>query len=83
MLDESRIWQDAAAPTPIWTKLREGAAMDRAPQVWSDTLRLNDGRILECSTRPMPDGAMLVRFRHTGDSKAGREAVIALWAARG
>lgn len=83
MLDESRIWQDAAAPTPIWTKLREGAAMDRAPQVWSDTLRLNDGRILECSTRPMPDGATLVRFRHTGDSKAGREAVIALWAARG
>ncbi|MCL7404550.1 MAG: PAS domain-containing protein [Marivivens sp.] len=83
LLDESRFWQDASAPTPIWTRLREDGGLSRSSQVWSDTIRHNDGRLLECSTRPMPNGATLVRFRHTGDSKSGREAVIALWAAQG
>lgn len=56
--DSVRLWEEGCGPSPIWEAL--GAA---SPAGARGTLRLPDGRLLECHARPIGAGALLVGFQ--------------------
>ncbi len=60
---ELRRWQSRAVPTPIWGDVRDfvGAFGDRME--WSDSIRLDDGRAVDCRFVPLAGGATLASFR--------------------
>ncbi|PYE84625.1 PAS domain-containing protein [Pseudoroseicyclus aestuarii] len=62
LAQEIALWKSHAAPTNVWTDLRDfvGAFGDRAP--WAEVLRLRDGRALRCELRPLPGGETMVLF---------------------
>ncbi len=62
IVDCTRIWSAACAPSPVWGDLREyvGAFSERAE--WSAELRLHDGRGLTCRSVPLGGGSTLIGF---------------------
>lgn len=59
----SRHWRSLTAPNGVWTEAEEfvGAIGDRA--VWSNDVRMLDGRLITCRFTPLSAGATLVGFR--------------------
>jgi PAS domain-containing protein len=62
VIDATRAWADQSEPTPLWGEIRNFVTgySERSP--WSETLVLQDGRVLRCRVAPLKGGATLVVF---------------------
>ena len=60
--EESRIWQQAANPSPIWIKVQNQILDPENKSDWKSEIRLADGRGIWCHISPLPNHATMVRF---------------------
>ncbi len=63
VIEESQIWQDVCAPTPIWRDIRDFVSGFGDRQQWEDVVVMTDGRQCLCKISPLPGNATLVSFR--------------------
>lgn len=63
VVEATRMWSTACAPSPVWGDLRDfvGAISERAE--WTSELRMHDGRGLRCRFAPLAGGSTLIGFR--------------------
>ncbi len=61
--EATRLWQSRTAPTPIWGDVRDFLSEPGDRAAWDDTVRMTDGRVLDCRFQPISGGATLVAFR--------------------
>ncbi len=65
ILDATRHWQGLSEPSPVWGDVRDYLAARGERAEWSATVRLKDGRGLDCRFQPLTGGATLVGFTET------------------
>ncbi len=82
LLEESRKWQKATVPTPVWARIRETPGQPAGKHHWTDTVRLNDGRSLLCGLNAMPGGNIMIRFALNAAEGLIHDPQPALWAAQ-
>lgn len=63
VLEASRTWLAATAPTPVWGDVREFLMRRQDRAAWCAEVRLRDGRPMVCRLQPLPGGACLIGFR--------------------
>ncbi|NNF24186.1 MAG: diguanylate cyclase [Rhodobacteraceae bacterium] len=70
IIEATRTWMAACAPTPVWGELRDFVTQSRDRESWSADIRLSDGRGLACRFVPLPGGYTLVGFSELGPVSA-------------
>tara|TARA_R110002124_G_scaffold100168_6_gene246846 strand:- start:15116 stop:16669 length:1554 start_codon:yes stop_codon:yes gene_type:complete len=63
--DASRHWQSLCDPDPIWGDFRDFVVGFEERSEWDATVRMSDGRLLDCRFKPLHGGATLAAFRTT------------------
>lgn len=61
--EASRQWQAKCDASPVWGDFRDFAVRFEERAEWDASVRLSDGRPLECRFRPLNGGATLATFR--------------------
>ena len=69
VVEATRRWSAACAPSPVWGDLREFTATFAERAEWGAELRLHDGRGLMCRAVPLAGGSTLVGFRHVDSER--------------
>ena len=69
--DASRHWQSLCDPDPIWGDFRDFVVGFEERSEWDATVRMSDGRLLDCRFKPLHGGATLAAFRTTGPARGG------------
>jgi len=59
---ESRRWQDACKPTPVWGEVRDFVAQFDDRSAWEAEVLHADGAMMTCRFMPLPGGASLCVF---------------------
>ncbi|MDR7124512.1 PAS-domain containing protein [Pseudotabrizicola sp. 4114] len=59
----SRHWRSQTAPSKLWSEAEEFVGTIGDKEVWSDEVRMLDGRLIICRLAPLAGGATLVGFR--------------------
>ncbi|MFN4129516.1 MAG: PAS-domain containing protein [Paracoccaceae bacterium] len=59
----SRHWRSKTAPSGVWTEAEEFVCTIGDREVWSNDVRMLDGRLITCRFTPLSAGATLVGFR--------------------
>ena len=62
IIEASRRWQHACAPTPVWGDARDFCGTIGERSKWTADVRMSDGRGLDCRFEALPGGATLVGF---------------------
>jgi PAS domain-containing protein len=62
VLDATRIWHSKCAPTPIWADVRDFVSCMEKRSEWNNSVRLWDGRRLNCRFAPLSGGQTLAGF---------------------
>ena len=65
VMDATRLWHDACAPTPVWGDFRDFAEDPGERIEWTAPVSLRDGREVDCRFIPLAAGATQVIFRQT------------------
>ena len=56
-------WRSKTAPNGVWAEAEEYVCTIGDRQIWSDEVRMADGRLIVCTFTPLSGGATLVGFR--------------------
>jgi signal transduction histidine kinase len=64
----SALCQPLHGDAPAWRTLREAATAIESRETTLGRIERRDGRVIDCSTVPLPDGATLVTFHDVSDS---------------
>ena len=64
----SALCQPLHGDAPAWRALREAATAIESREATLGRVERRDGRVIDCSTVPLPDGATLVTFHDVSDS---------------
>jgi signal transduction histidine kinase len=64
----SALCQPLHGDAPTWRALREAATAIESREATLGRIERCDGRVIDCSTMPLPDGATLVTFHDVSDS---------------
>ncbi len=59
----SRHWRSKTAPNGVWAEAEEFVCTIGDREIWSDEVRMLDGRLISCRFTPLSAGATLVGFR--------------------
>jgi PAS domain-containing protein len=57
------MWQDRCEPSPIWGDFRDFVVGFEERSEWDASVRMRDGRMLDCRFKPLQGGATLATFR--------------------
>ncbi|WP_188479317.1 PAS-domain containing protein [Primorskyibacter flagellatus] len=57
------MWQDRCEPSPIWGDFRDFVVGFDERTEWDASVRMRDGRMLDCRFKPLQGGATLATFR--------------------
>lgn len=60
--DSIALWMENCVPSPVWGDLRDFVTDPRERCEWSDTVRLMDGRTIQCRFVPLVGGTTMVSF---------------------
>ncbi len=80
VIDATRVWQDRCFATPVWGELRDFVSARENRVEWRAEVRLRNNVTLDCTVRPIQNGATMVTFTQapaTGDDPAPERAVPA------
>ena len=89
VVDATRTWQDQCHATPAWGELRDFVAAREDRAEWRAEVRLRRGGRLDCTVRPIQNGATMVEFAPVAEAtgepgpQAQRAAVDPTEPARG
>ncbi|MFZ0986688.1 MAG: PAS-domain containing protein, partial [Xanthobacteraceae bacterium] len=64
----SALCQPLHGDAPAWRALREAVTAMESRETTRGRIERRDGRVIDCSTLPLPDGATLVTFHDVSDS---------------
>ena len=64
----SALCQPLYGDSPAWRALREAVTAIESREATLGRIERRDGRVIDCSTVPLPDGATLVAFHDVSDS---------------
>lgn len=67
---ESRRWQEASTPTPVWGEVRDFVAQFDDRSAWEAEVLQAEGGIVACRFVPLPGGASLCAFEFPDQSVA-------------
>ncbi|MGX9356090.1 PAS-domain containing protein [Roseobacteraceae bacterium S113] len=67
IIDVTRLWQEACAPSPVWGDLRDFITRIEERADWEDTIKHKDLGALRIAAAPLSGGSTLVRFQRAGD----------------
>lgn len=70
VIEESQLWQECCAPTPIWRDIRDFVSGFGDRSAWEEVVVLRDGRQYLCKVGPIAGNATLVGFRRVHDMMA-------------
>ncbi|NEX48118.1 PAS-domain containing protein [Pseudotabrizicola algicola] len=65
----ARHWRSKTAPNGVWAEAEEFVCTIGDRTIWSDEVRMLDGRLISCRFTPLSAGATLVSFRAEHDTK--------------
>ncbi|MHA6324498.1 PAS-domain containing protein [Roseivivax sp. CAU 1753] len=77
IVDATRLWQQHAQPSDVWSDIRAFVASYGQREGWDNDVRLVDGRRLKLRCDPLPGGATLVRFSEGATGALGPVAETA------
>ena len=71
VVDATRGWQDKCLATPTWGELRDFVSSRENRSDWSAEVRMRGGPRLDCTVRPIQNGATMVEFVATASPATG------------
>jgi len=71
VIDATRGWQDKCHATPTWGELRDFVSSRENRTDWSAEVRMRGGPRLDCTVRPIQNGATMVEFVATPSPATG------------
>jgi len=74
VIEETQLWQDNCAPSPIWRDVRDFVSGFGGREAWEEIVVLNDGRHCQCRVTPLAGNATLVSFRKVHDLRGAAPA---------
>jgi PAS domain-containing protein len=74
VIEETQLWQDGCAPSPIWRDVRDFVSGFGDREAWEEVVVLNDGRHCQCRVTPLAGNATLVSFRKVHDLRGSAPA---------
>ena len=69
IIDATRLWGESCVPSPVWGDVREFISTPGARSEWTATVRMLDGRAVECTFKPVAGGSTMATFRPTEPSR--------------